>query len=43
MAVSFIDGVPRENHQSAISHWQTLSQNAVPSTYHNKQDSNSQL
>jgi hypothetical protein len=39
--VSFIGetGEPRENHQPAISHWQTLSHNVVLNTPH-EQDSN---
>jgi len=35
VAVSFIgggNGVPRENHQPAVGHWQTLSHNVVSST-----------
>jgi hypothetical protein len=35
--------VPGENHWPAASHWQTLSENTVPSTPHNKRGSNSQL
>jgi hypothetical protein len=35
--------VPRENHRSVASHWQTLSYNVVSSTPCNEQDSNSQL
>ena len=31
-------GVPRENHQPAVSHWQTLSNNVVSPEW----DSNSQ-
>jgi hypothetical protein len=34
--------VPRENHRTAASHWQTLSYNVVSSTPHHEQDSNSQ-
>jgi hypothetical protein len=36
-------GVPGENHQSAASHWQTLSHNVVSSTPCHEQGSNSQL
>jgi len=36
-------GVPRENHQPAASHRQTLSHNVVSSTPLHEQDSNSQL
>jgi hypothetical protein len=35
-------GVPRENHQPVVSHWQTLSQNVVSSTPRNERGSNSQ-
>jgi hypothetical protein len=35
--------VPGENHQSAASHWQTLSHNVISSTPHHERDSNSQL
>jgi hypothetical protein len=31
MAVSFIGGVPGENHRPVTSHWQTLSHNVVSS------------
>ena len=44
MAVSFIveeTGVPRENHRSAASHWQTLSHNVVSSTTRLKYKKNS--
>jgi hypothetical protein len=36
-------GVPRENHRSAESHWQTLSDNVVSGTPSHDRDSNSQL
>ena len=31
MAVSFIGGIPGENHRPVTSHWQTLSHNVVSS------------
>ena len=34
MAVNFIGGVPRENHQPVASHRQTLSHNILSSTPH---------
>ena len=36
-------GVPGEHHRPVVSHWQTLSHNAVSSTLHQEWDSNSQL
>jgi len=36
-------GVYGENHRSAASHWQTLSQNVVSSTPRHERGSNSQL
>jgi len=36
-------GVPGENHRPAASDWQTLSHNAVLSTLHHEQGSNSML
>jgi hypothetical protein len=33
--------VPRENHKSVTSHWQTLSHKVVSSTPHHERDSNS--
>jgi hypothetical protein len=36
-------GVPWENHWSAASHWQTLSDNVVSSIPHHEWDLNSQL
>ena len=43
MGVSFIGGVPVENHWPAASHWQTLSDNVVSSTPPHELGSNSQL
>ena len=49
MAVSFIGGgnhntnVPRENHRTSASQWQTLSHNVVSSTHRHEWDSDSQL
>jgi hypothetical protein len=34
--------VPRENHRSVASHWQTLSNNIISSTPRYERDSNSQ-
>ena len=36
-------GVPGENHQPAVSHWQTLPHNVVSSTHRYEQGSSSQL
>ena len=35
--------VPRENHRTEASHWQTLSQNVVSNSPCHEQDSNEQL
>jgi len=34
VAVSFIGGVPGENHRHGASHWQTLSRSDVSKTAH---------
>ena len=36
-------GVPGENHRPVESHWQTLSHNAISSTFRYERNSNSQL
>jgi hypothetical protein len=35
--------IPRENHQTAASHWQTLLQNDVSTTPRHEWDSNSKI
>jgi len=44
-SVLFVEetGVPGENHQPAVSHWQTLPHNVASNTPHHERNFNSQL